>query len=95
MRTDLRKVLETNLMKKIVEILTGPAIPETGGVDRVVVFDSGAGQVQTYIPERRIWVKGGNLYSFRDAETATPERLKELGYDDEDIRNIFWRPGSE
>ena len=66
-------------MKKIVEIRNRPAIPETGGVSRVVVFDDGWGQVQSYIPERKEWVKGGsNLQSMITAETATRERLEEL-----------------
>lgn len=83
-------------MKKIVEIMEGPAIPEMGGVKRVVVFDDGWGQVQSYIPQKKKWVKGGSsLQSLTTAEDATPDMLRNLGYDEEDIENIFWRPGSE
>ena len=82
-------------MKKIVEIINEPAIPELGGVRRVVVFDDGSGQVQTYIPQRKSWKPGGNLYSFIDAEIATPEVLRKQGYDEEDIEKIFWRPNSQ
>lgn len=80
-------------MKKIVEIINEPAIPELGGVRRVVVFDDGSGQVQTYIPQKKKWLPGGNLYSFIDAEHATRERLEDLGYDEEDIEKIFGQPG--
>ena len=80
-------------MKKIVEIMEGPAIPEMGGVKRVVVFDDGWGQVQSYISQKEKWVKGGSsLQSLTTAEDATPEMLKKLGYDEEDIENIFRRP---
>ena len=82
-------------MKKIVEIMNEPAIPELGGVSRVVVFDDGSGQVQTYIPQKKRWMPGGSLYSFIDAENATPEILRKQGYDEEDIQNIFWRPENE
>jgi len=83
-------------MKKIVEIMEGPAIPEMGGVKRVVVFEDGWGQVQSYIPQKRMWVKGGSsLQSLTTAEDATPEKLKQLGYDEEDILNIFWQPGDQ
>ena len=83
-------------MKKIVKVLEGPSIPEMGGVSRVVVFDDGWGQVQSYIPQRKEWVKGGStLQSMVTAETATRERLEELGYDEEDIERVFWRPNSQ
>ena len=83
-------------MKRIVEIVNRPAIPEMGGVSRVVVFDDGWGQVQSYIPQRKEWVNGGSTFqSMITAETATRERLEELGYDEEDIEKIFWRPDSQ
>lgn len=63
-----------------------------GGIRRAVVFDDGSGQVQSYIPQKKTWVPGGNLYSFFDAQMATPELLRRQGYDEEDIENIFWRP---
>ncbi|MDJ0944242.1 MAG: hypothetical protein QNJ30_12290 [Kiloniellales bacterium] len=79
-------------MRRIVEIIAEPSIPEMGGVRRAVVFDDGSGEVQSYVPQKKMWVPGGNLYSFRDAEGATPALLRKLGYDEEDIEKIFWRP---
>ena len=80
-------------MKKVVQIIQGPALPESSGIARVVVLEDGWGQIQIYSRQKRAWVDGGSsIQSLLTAEDLTREMLVEMNYDEEDIENILWRP---
>ena len=81
------------MMPRVIEVVMGPSMPETGEIARAVTLDNGWGQVQTYSKRRKAWVKGGTtLQSLWAADVISEESLKQNGFDAEDIRNIFWRP---
>lgn len=81
-------------MPRVVEVVMGPSMPETGEIARAVTLDNGWGQVQTYDKRKKSWVKGGtNLQSLWGADDISQDLLKQYGFDAEDIQNIFWKPG--
>lgn len=83
-------------MKKIVEITIGASLPESSGVARVVEFEDGSGQIQTYDWRKKAWVKGGSsIQSLLTAEDLTRAMLEDMDYDEEDIEIILWQPGDE
>ncbi len=83
-------------MKKIVEITIGASLPESSGIARVVEFEDGSGQIQTYSTREKVWVKGGSsIQSLLTAEDLDREMLEEMGYEEEDIQNILWQPGDD
>ncbi|MDJ0944246.1 MAG: hypothetical protein QNJ30_12310 [Kiloniellales bacterium] len=83
-------------MQKVVDIVLGPSLPETGGIARAVTLENGWGQIQTYHQRKKTWVKGGSsLQSLWTAEDLDREMLEEMGYEEEDIQNILWQPGDE
>lgn len=83
-------------MRRVIDIVMGPSLPETGEVARAVTLENGWGQVQTYDQRKKVWVKGGSsLQSLLTAEHLTREKLEEMGYEEEDIQNILWQPGDE
>ena len=83
-------------MKKVVEITIGASLPESGGIARVVEFEDGSGQIQTYSLRKKAWVKGGSsIQSLLTSEDLDRGLLEEMGYEEEDIRNILWQPGDE
>ncbi len=80
-------------MKKIVEITFDPSLPESGAIARVVEFEDGSGQIQTYSRREKAWVKGGSsIQSLLTSEDLTREMLEQMNYDEEDIANILWQP---
>ena len=83
-------------MQKVVDIVLGPSVPETGEIARAVTLENGWGQIQTYSRRKKTWVKGGSsLQSLWTAEDLDRERLEEMGYEEEDMQNILWQPGDE
>jgi len=81
---------------KVVEIVMGPSVTETGVIGRAVTLENGWGQVQSYSKRDKMWVKGGtNLQSLWNADEISQDVLKQNGFDAEDIRNIFWQPEKE
>jgi len=83
-------------MPKVVEVVMGPSMPETGEIARAVTLDNGWGQVQTYDKRKKSWVKGGTtLQSLWAADAISRDLLKQNGFDAEDIQKILWRPKDE
>lgn len=83
-------------MPRVIDIVMGPSWPESGGIARAVTLENGWGQVQTYSQRKKAWERGGSsLQSLLTAEHLTREKLEEMGYEEEDIRNILWQPGDE
>ena len=83
-------------MPKAIEIVIGPSILETGGISRAVTMEDGSGQVQTYSSVTKAWFNGGGTFqSLLTSEDVTRERLERLGFDEEDMENIFSRPEDE
>ena len=83
-------------MKKVVKVTVGASLPESGAIARVVEFEDGWGQVQTYDRRERAWVKGGSsIQSLLTAEDLTTEMLEQMHYDEEDIANILWQPDGQ
>lgn len=83
-------------MKKVVKITVGASLPESGAIARVVEFEDGWGQIQTYSRREKAWVKGGSsIQSLLTAEDLTREMLEQMNYDEEDIEKIFWKPDSQ
>ena len=75
--------------KKIIEVFEGPGITTSNAVGRVVRFEDGTGEVQSYLPEVG-WITGGtDLFSMTTALDATEENLREYGYTDEEMDEIF------
>ena len=80
-------------MPKVIEVVMGPSVTETGVVGRAVTLENGWGQVQSYSKRDKMWIKGGtNLQSLWNADAISLDKLKQDGFDAEDIQNIFWRP---
>ena len=80
------------MMEKIVEVLMGPSITDTGAVGRVVQLADGSGQVQSYGPHSG-WEKGGtDVLSLYTAEDATKEKLAERGLTEQQIDEVLAGP---
>ena len=81
-------------MQRVIDIVMGPSMPETGEMARVVSLENGWGQVQTYNRREKVWEKGGSSLQslWTTAEHLTRELLEQMNYDEEDIANILWRP---
>ncbi len=79
-------------MKKIVAIIQGPSITETGRIGRVVEFADGSGQTQTYGP-RDGWQRGGvSVLSMFTAEPADRSNLAKRRLSEKQIEEILWDP---
>ena len=79
-------------MKKIVRLVHAPSITETGVIARIVQFEDGSGQVQTY-GKRDGWQKGGTtIMSLVVTEEPTLDLLKARGLTPEQIEEVLFDP---
>jgi hypothetical protein len=79
-------------MRRIDEVILGPALTDEDAIGRVVGFEDGSGLVQSFVPGKG-WVGGGtSLYSLTHAGGIDEEYLAELGYSTEDIKLILADP---
>ncbi|MDJ0970895.1 MAG: hypothetical protein QNJ06_13450 [Kiloniellales bacterium] len=83
-------------MPKVVEVVMGPSVTETGIIGRAVTLENGWGQVQSYNKKQKMWEVGGtNLQSLWGADDISQDLLEQYGFDAEDIQNILWKPRDE
>ena len=76
-------------MKKVVRILLSAGITETGTIARMVGFDDGSTELQSYNVNRG-WISGGiDFMSMMYRENPDAVKLKKLGLSDEKIREVI------
>ena len=79
-------------MKRIVKV-QGPVLTETGNIARVVRFEDGWGQKQTFNRPKKMWQKGGvSWQSLEFTERVSRRLLQDMGLSEKDIDEVLWRP---